>query len=79
MVASAILFMHYGVVQDYKYDLKKHEFYDGVADKKGDIPYDWGKAQLSIGTVEVVDGQYSGKLMALPKADGYLMDVDEYE
>lgn len=70
---------YYGVVQDYKYDLKKHEFYDGVADKKGDIPYDWGKAPLSIGTVEVVDGQYSGKLMALPKADGYLLDVDEYE
>lgn len=68
-----------GAVLDYKYKLKKHPYYKYVSDKKGDIPYDWGSSPLAVGSVNVVDNHYSGRLMALPEADGYLMDVDEYE
>ena len=70
---------YYGVIQDYKYDLKKHEFYAGISDGKGDKPYEWGASPLSVGTVEVVDNHYAGKLAILPKAEGHLLDVDEYE
>ena len=70
---------YYGVIQDYKYDLKKHEFYAGVSDGKDDKPYEWGASPLSVGTVEVVDNHYAGKLAILPKAEGHLLDVDEYE
>ena len=68
-----------GAVLDSKYDLLKHPNYEYIADNnKGEI-YDWGTSPLAIGSVKVMDDHYGGKLAALPKSDGYLLDVDEYE
>ena len=68
-----------GAVLDRKYNLKRHTKYRFIADHKKDKVYDWGSSPLAVGSVNVVDNHYSGRLTALPEADGYLLDVDEYE
>ena len=70
---------YYGVALDNKYNLSIHPFYERIADREGDTPYDWGKTPLVIGSVSVVDNRYSGRITPLPKADGYLMDTLEYD